>query len=150
MLPGTPMTALELAEKLNGRAYRHFELSRDEAAAAKAAGLVVVTGYSDDGASFYGAIHDEVGASNGARILLTGAGLLKSDCDCEDCPYFKKLKDTAMPIKAVWGQNGYDWSYETAIPHVTFDVVDGNRKFSRALVFALADVRSQGQELPCT
>jgi hypothetical protein len=132
-------SAAVLAALLNGRQYRN-ELSREEKAAAKAAGLVVVTGYSDDGVSFFGAIDDEAGAGNGTQIRLTNKGLLVSQCDCSDCPYFKKLQAQASSITVRCGVEGFDWSFETAIPHVTFDVVDEDNGFARAIVFSLADV----------
>lgn len=58
------MTAAELAALLNGREYRK-EMSRDEEQVAKAAGLVVVFGASDDLMELRGAISDEVGCYDG-------------------------------------------------------------------------------------
>lgn len=128
-----------MAVLLHGREYRNT-LTKIEEAAAKTAGLVVVTGYSDDGVSFYGAISDEAGANNGAVVRLTGKGLLTSDCDCPDCPYFLKLRARAATIETHYSKDGYEWTYTTAIPHEIFDVMDHGHKFCRALVFALKDV----------
>lgn len=134
------IAAQELAARLQGRSYR-TELTREEAAAAKAAGLVVVSGYSDDGVTFFGAVDDEAGACNGTELRFTGNGLLRSDCDCEDCPYFSKIRDNAAVIRVHTNVAGYPWSYETSIPHATFDVLDADGLFCRAIVFSLRDVQ---------
>ena len=60
------MTPAEFAARLNGRTYRN-EVSTAEAKEAKAAGLVVVYGYSDDNVELAGAIDDEIGANDGGR-----------------------------------------------------------------------------------
>lgn len=57
------MTAKELAIESNGRDTGE-EMEWGEAQDAKAAGLVVVYGYSDDNVELCGAINDEVGAYN--------------------------------------------------------------------------------------
>lgn len=132
-------TPQDLAALLNGRQYLS-EMSKQETSAAAAAGLVVVSGYSDDGVRFFGAIDDDVGVSNGSEVRLTKSGLLQSECGCESCPYFAKLRDKASILKTNWDRDGYSWVYQTVIPHVTFDVMDGSDRFARAIVFALADV----------
>ena len=63
------MTAKELAEILSGREVGN-EIGGPVAQWAKDASLVVVYGYSDDNVEFSGAIDDEVGAYEGATILL--------------------------------------------------------------------------------
>ena len=62
-----------LAEYLHGREYRS-ELTRGLAAAAKAAGLVVIYGASDDLLVFEGAIDDEVGACRGTTVYIIANG----------------------------------------------------------------------------
>lgn len=137
------MTASELAEMLNGREYMS-EITDQEEAQAKAAGLVVVFGGSDDLMEFRGEIHDEVYVPGTA--YLTSAGLLRSECDDEECPYFAKLQDKAATIKAVWwtgkeaGDPGYAWTYQTDIPHTTFEIIDDGEQYCRGIVFALADI----------
>lgn len=134
------MTKEQLAGKMNGNE-RTKEISKELEAQAKAAGLVAVFGYSDDGAELRGAIHDEVGCYDGGTIRVTSKGLLKSDCDNDDCPYFKKLKKSATKIKAIWcGGEVYSWTYETSVPHATFEIVEDGEKYCRGIVFALADV----------
>ena len=134
------MNSKDLAALLDGREYGK-EITRDEEAQAKADGLVVVYGASDDLMEFGGAISDELGASNGSLAYLTADGMLENACDDDGCPYFEKIKATAATIKAVWDRDGYSWIYETAIPHVTFEIFEDGETYCRGIVFALADVK---------
>ena len=70
------MTAKELAEVLSGREYG-MEIGREEEKEAKAAGLVVVYGYSDDNVELRGAIDSEEGAYDGTTIYITPTGMLE-------------------------------------------------------------------------
>jgi hypothetical protein len=40
----------------------------------------------------------------------------------------------------VWGKDDTSWSYETDIPHATFDVLEDGEVYCRGIVFALADL----------
>ena len=71
------MNAKELAAKLNGREYLR-EITDEEAKQAKASGLVVVYGASDDLIEFRGAIHDEGDCYDGGEILFDSKGVLPS------------------------------------------------------------------------
>lgn len=133
------MNAQELAATLNGREYRE-EITSAEEQEAKDSGLVVVFGASDDLMEFRGATNDEYGVYEGGEAHFTSAGLLVNDCDNEDCPHFEKLKKTAVTIEAKWDADGYSWTYETTIPHATFDVLEDGEKYCRGIVFALSDV----------
>ena len=106
------MTIYEFAEKLDGRQYGN-ELTLIEEREAANLGFVVVFGYSDDCAEFRGAIDDEVGCFNGGRVY-------------EDGDKF---------IDAVWGEGRIDWTYETNIPHATFDIYEDDYKYCRGIVF---------------
>lgn len=136
------MTKEQLAEQLNGNE-RGREITKELEAQAKADGLVVVFGYSDDYAELRGAIQGEVGCYDGGTIRVTSQGLLESDCDNKACPYFEELAEKAAEIEAIWcADEVYSWTYDTCIPHATFEIVenDGEGKFCRGIVFALADV----------
>lgn len=129
------MTPIEAASALNGNEYRE-EGSPELFAQMKAAGLVAVFGYSDDGTELRGAIDDELGC---APFLVTRGGLLKSECEeGEDCPYFQKLAKGAATITPR-GDRQYTHLYETEIPHATFEIVEEDVPFCRGIVFALAD-----------
>ena len=64
------LAARRFAEKLGTRQIGK-EITKEEEAEAKAAGLVVVFGYSDDGTEFRGAIRDEAGTGD---ILFNAKG----------------------------------------------------------------------------
>lgn len=128
----------EFAAKLNGREYRQ-EITKEECAEAKAYGLVVVFGASDDLMEFRGAIEDEMGAWDGVTAYLTSDGLVENKCE-DGCPYFEEKKSNAVELHSIWDRDGYSWVYETAIPHETFEIMDGGDKYCRGIVFALADV----------
>lgn len=131
------MTKEELAGKLNGREYLH-EITKEEEAQAKASGLVVCFGYSDDNLEFRGAIDDEIGAWEGVEALLTPDGLLQNECEDEDCPYFEKLRANTMDkVTAIWDKDGYSWVIETTLPFAPFDVMEGTDKFCRAIVLEI-------------
>lgn len=133
----------QLATLLNGRQMGK-EITREEELKAKGAGLVVVFGYSDDGAEFRGVIDDEAGCFNGATIYLNKDGVFE-DCEHADrnidgCKYIKAAKAQCKTIEAVWDNEGYSWTYKTDIPHATFDVLDDDEKFCRGIVFEINDL----------
>lgn len=138
------MNAHEFAATLAGATYCN-EISREQEAQAKANGLVIVFGASDDLMEFRGAIHDELGANDGTTAYLTSAGLLQNDCDSgEDCPHYEKQIERATTIEALWcKEDGYSWTFATEIPHATFEVTEDDEPYCRGIVFALADVQTQ-------
>lgn len=135
------MDAKELAAKLSGCEYRD-EMTRDEERAAKAAGLVVVFGASDDLMEFRGAIDDEIGCCGGGEAFVDERGLLAPfeaiDRDDKDGlrEWFRR-EARAVKIAAVWDRDGYSWIYETGIPHAAFDVMEDGEKYCRGIVFRL-------------
>lgn len=145
------MTATELAAKLNGIAYPvHRHLTKERIEQAKAAGLVIVYGVGDDLMEFAGAIYDDFSCYNGGTAYVDAKGLLPEreniDHGDEDAlaDYFAR-QPSAKPIKAAWnGKNDEPaWSYQTDIPHATFDVLDDGEPYCRGIVFALADLQEK-------
>lgn len=134
------MNAQELASLLNGREYTR-EVMPDEAFNARNDGLVIVFGASDDLMELRGATDDEIDCYGGGTAYLTSAGILRNECDEDNCPYFCQIKSKAATIKAIFDRDGYTWVYETDIPHHTFDVMEDGNKYCRGIVFALADVK---------
>jgi hypothetical protein len=141
--PMTELTKESLAAMLHGCEYRE-ELSRFDGRAAKAAGLVVVFGASDDLMLLTGAISDEFGCYEGGTAYVDGNGLLDRDSiddDDEAIADFVARKRAARCIRVVWDDEAYPtWSYETDIPQATFDVMDDDEVYCRGIVFALADL----------
>jgi hypothetical protein len=136
--PSVP-TCDAFAARLNGCQYGE-EGSRELWAEMKAAGLVAVFGASDDLMEFRGAFTDEVGAYNGTTVFVTPTGLLEA-CDSE-CLHFRAGARLAIGLSAVWDSDGYSWTYKTAIPHATFDVMEGDGPYCRGIVFALSEATS--------
>lgn len=138
------MTAQELAQQLTGMEYP-VRIPSTVAKEAKAAGLVIVYGASDDLMEFEGAITDEFGAYEGTTVRVDGEGLIPDydnlEKDDKDAlrDYFSR-EDGGVEIEALWcEEDGYSWTYKTSLPHSTFEVVEDGEPYCRGIVFALAD-----------
>jgi len=140
------LSAIELAKLLNGREIRN-EITKQEEAQAKESGLVVVFGASDDLMEFRGAVCEEVDAYEGQTVYLTSTGLIENKCE-DDCPYYENEKNSGISIEQIWDKGGYSWIYETTIPHRQFEIMDGDEKYCRGIVFALSDVGEQTEPEP--
>ena len=145
------MTKEELAEKLNNIQYP-VRIDKELKEQAKANGLVIVYGASDDLMEFDGAVSDEVGCYDGGEALIDREGLLPDresiDEDDELKDYFER-KDNAKLIEALWcKEEDYSWTYKTDISHTTFNVKEGDEVYCRGMVFMLDDV--ENIPLKCT
>jgi len=134
------MTKEQLAEKLNGREYGD-EITAAEESQTKAAGLVVIFGASDDLCEFKGAISEEADCFNGGNIKIHAGGILHShECDCEHCGY-KTIAAKCATIEAVWCETpDISWTYKTALPHATFEIMEDGGKYCRGIVIDVADL----------
>lgn len=138
------MTTKELAQMLSGRQYGN-EITTEEEILAKADGLVVVFAYSDDNIELRGAINAEDGCFDGGITYITEDGILECpDCNLPEfcnCPYFKKEREKARKIEAVWHDEGSPcWTYETDIPHKTFEIYEYDDLFCVGIVFGIKDI----------
>lgn len=125
------MTAKELANLLDGREYGR-EITKEEIAAAKAAGLVVVFGASDDLIEFRGAIDDEGGCFNGGTVYFDQDGIAQEG------------EEREFSIEAVWcGSEGYTWSYNADFPHKSFAILEDGEPYCLGIVFSLEDLKPQ-------
>ena len=148
------MTPKDLAAALNGIEYSNVTLLHGDLLMerAKAAGLVIAYGYSDDLLELDGAIYDEFGCYNGGTALIDADGLLpefESASEDEDaCRRYFERKPKARAIEAIWDGNadGYAWTLKTDIPHEVFAIMEDGAAFSRGIVFALSDLEQAGQE----
>ena len=134
-------TKESLAALLDGREYP-MRTTKQEQSDAKAAGLVIVYGASDDLIEFEGAISDEGGCYNGGEFQIDAKGFLPEFDNCEDeesaADYFAR-KPHVRKIKAIWDRgDGVSWCYETDIPHATFRVMEDGEVYCIGLVFDLA------------
>ena len=138
------MDAKDLAAKLNGREYLR-EITAEEAAQAKSAGLVVVHGGSDDQIYLAGAVVDEGGCYGGREILIDSKGVLPSWDSASECEesaqeYFER-KAKARTIEALFAKEGsYTWTYKTDIPHETFEIVKDGEPYCRGIVFNIGEI----------
>lgn len=120
-----------------------------EEAEAKASGLVVIFGASDDLCELRGAIDDELGSYQEALILIKDGKLLP-EIDDDDMETLKKYdvlghilktRDNATKVRAFWCKTDeYSWTYETDAPHSAFDIVDGLDKYCRGIVIDLKEL----------
>lgn len=138
------MTKEQLAEKLNGRHYA-CEITPNEAIEAKASGLVVIFGYSDDNIELEGAIRDEIGLYGGGELKIHSTGVLQGHqrhCECDFCGYQEKASKCAT-IKAIWGDSidkQYAWRFETKIPHATFEIFEDGELWAQGIVISVDDL----------
>ena len=129
----------ELAKVLNGREYGN-EIDRELEQAAKESELVVVFGASDDLMELRGWMNEELGAYNGTTAYFTTDGLYETECEDDNCPHEARRRTMAFPVKAIWGEGEVSWTFETQIPHVTFDIMEDGEVFCVGIVFGRDDV----------
>lgn len=115
------------------------------------AGIVIVYGQSDDLMEFEGAITDEIEAYEGHTAYLDANGLLLNDCQRNDCPYFSRLCEHAIPIDAIWNENansipGISWTFKTEIPHLIFNIMEEGDIYCKGIVFTMRDLRATFEE----
>lgn len=140
------MTKESLAAQLNGIEYPADPHIRNVAADAKAAGLLIVYGASDDLMEFEGAFSDEVGCHDGGTAYLDRKGVLDrsqiDDSDDDAITDFTLRKRSARAVEAVWcpGEPNMSWAYRTDIPHATFDVMEDGEIYCRAIVIDIQDL----------
>lgn len=133
---GAALTVQEAASQLDQSQYGD-EGSKELFSAMKAAGLVAIFGASDDLMEIRGAVYDECGL----EAWFTPDGLLRNECENEDCPAYAKAKAAAGKVRALWGaEPSFSFTYETYIPHETFVVMEDDDPYCRGIVFALADL----------
>lgn len=108
---------------------------------AKANNIVIVFGASDDLMEIRGAIDDEVGAWNGATVLIDKHGLFV-ECNIH-CKHSNSEKERCSKIHAIWDDKDRNcsWSYKTDIPHVEFKVMEGDEVYCYGIVFSLDNLK---------
>ena len=145
--------------RLRGKAIAHIKgvlqgteypnnVSAEDEIYAEYHGIVIVCGESDDIMAFYGAIREEFGCYGGGTAYITKEGLITpSSCDCEYAKkWFDQQKETAKKITGVWCEDKQDnapvisWTYETEIPHETFEVMEDGDIYCVGIIFALSDL----------
>lgn len=138
------MNTKEIAQALSGCDYGSPDyMPKQITEAARAAGIVIVTGASDDLIDLYGAIRDEIGASE-FRVhpfgLLPNLETLLDSRNANKIREYFAAEPLAMAVKPIFDQDQKTWKYETAIPHETFDVMEDGEVYATGIVFNLSDV----------
>lgn len=54
--------------------------------------------------------------------------------------WFKRF-DSSRKIESIRDTDGYVFIYETEIPHATFDIMNGDEKYCRGIVFSKEDLK---------
>jgi hypothetical protein len=134
------MTIKEIAAKFDGREYG-AEITRDEEKFLKENGIVMMFGASDDLVELRGAINDEFDAYEGTTVYFAKGGILENECNDKDCTYFGEQLKQAKTVKAVWSDDGgYPWSFDTEIPHETFEIFEDGDKYCRGILFDIDQI----------
>jgi len=147
------MTKEELATTLNGREYPN-KITHSEETASRESGLLILYGASDDLVEMRGTIRDEVSAYGGATILFGRDGKIISPVEREDedvlekyglLEVVKQRANKAQTIRALWcaEKGGPSWTFETDIPHATFEVMEDDEVFCRGIVIDTKDLRKE-------
>lgn len=147
------ITKEQLAQRLTGRKYGN-EITREEEAEAKASGLVVIFGYSDDNIELRGWVHDEVGCycgSSAKKIVVTSEGVLDSWDDHEEKNkldaerWFDRENLPRATLDVTFGVGEWAWNIVPDVPHATFEIFEGTDKFCRGVVMAEVDFKYPAQ-----
>lgn len=133
------MTKEQLAERLNGREYRS-EVFADDIKDAQENGLLIIYGASDDICIFDGVISEEIDCYEGGNIEFTlehGVKNAEEDEVLQKYGHGKKYNK----LQILWCKEGdYSWTYATAIPHATFEVVEDGEPYCRGIVIDSTDL----------
>ncbi len=112
------MNAKEWAEKLNGREYGS-EITQQEEKQMEQDGIVAIFGASDDLCELRGVVDEEHDCFGGGEISVE-----------------------SIKIRIVWHDKGNPcWTFETDIPHETFDIYEDGELYCKGIVFNLADCK---------
>ena len=127
----------EFADALDGLEYGDSFDSVIEKA--KEAGVVIVTGQSDDLIELDGAITDEEGCYGGGKVYV---GYGKTCCwiTAVWCGEADGAKIEDISLAKDRNGNIIPWTYITDIPHRTFMVYEDGEPFCRGLVFFAEDM----------
>lgn len=138
------LTKEQLADRLNGREIRQETTPADERDA-KASGLVIIFGASEDLMEFCGAIEDECDAWNGCTAFIDRQGLLPKRDEIDDDEglrsLFKRQDGHPAKIDALWCKEGdYSWTFQTMLPHASFDIFEDGEPYCKGIVVSLNDL----------
>lgn len=141
------MTKEQLAQRLDGTDY-DIGIPKKAVDAAIENGLVIVYGLSDDLIEFDGAIHDEANVCDGDIVKFDCEGVipqwdtLEKEIEQEVRDYFKRVDNTEVSEILVKESHGkYFWSYDTDIPHATFEILEDGEPHCLGIIFNINDLK---------
>lgn len=138
------MELKEFAEKLSGREYECPQFTKEELEEAKENGFLIICGASDDLMELEGAIEDEACVFDGGIVhiqapyeadgQIIGGGVVEGN----------NGQNNVFTVEAKWDEgrdedgNIIAWTYETSVPHETFDIMDDGEIYCRGIVIKLS------------
>lgn len=150
------MNKEELVKEIQDSQYP-FKLSEKQESICKESNLVAVYKVSDI-MIFRGAICDKKAFYKDAEVIINPRKriIIKPwhevyDImgDEESARDYLKVLDGSRKIKVLLDKSNdpvYTWIFETEIPHVTFNIYDGDEKYCRGIVFSIDDLESIPKE----
>ena len=115
---------------------------------AETIGAAIIYGYSDDGVMVDGVVSDQGSAYDSNTLWLDRKGFLPINEDLtlddepatvDECREIVKRFDSAVKLKAIWGDTGLAWRYETEVEHRTFEIKEDGEVWCRGIVFLLPE-----------
>ena len=116
---------------------------------AETIGAAIIYGYSDDGVMVDGVVSDQGSAYDSNTLWLDRKGFLPINEDLtlqndepatvDECREIVKRFDSAVKLKAIWGDTGLAWRYETEVEHCTFEIREDGEVWCRGIVFLLPE-----------
>lgn len=135
------ITIKTIAEKLNWMKYEE-SISKEIIDICKTKWFVIVTWYSDDNMMFNWKIDDEKWCYWWWSAYVTRKWeLFQSECEDYYCPYAEKEKEKSFEIEADVNNEDYYFIFKTNIPHETFEVLEGDWKYCRWIVFDVNNLK---------
>lgn len=140
------MNKEEFAERITLR-QRCEELTEEDVELAHESGLVVIYGGSEDLVMLEGAIDDEL---DGPLVFdISALGILQpweedEPQTPEDAAGWLEQKRLCKCIEAKWSDapSEYCWTFETEIPHATFEIIDGEDGYCLGIVIDMKDLNN--------
>ena len=132
--------AKELAQRLVGTKYPIY-FKDEDIMFAKANGLVIVSGYSDDSCYLEGVICEEVGCFGGGEVFFIN-GEISYISGYES--FTKEQLNSIVRLKIEWGSPNekFTWTYKfnQKIPVEKFEVYDDDEAYCEGIIFRVSDL----------
>ena len=140
------MNKEQVAEMLNGRQY-HEEIPTELKDHVDFKKFVIIFGASDDIASIEGVVRDEYGCFDGGKFYFDAIGLVEIEEDFYEQGNSVNV-DHLLEVSSKWCESDtYSWTYETEVPHASFDILEDDSKYCRGIVFDASELENYGSKV---